>query len=375
MRHILAKIPVAPGVERIAVAGEIADDPSGFLEIRRRQGREFEPGFFGHIQHQLRRSARAGHNAHAPPLRPGPALAGGKKLDQLVKFVHFDRSVRPKHRGEHPLVSGDTAGMGRNGLARPLRLPDLKDDDRFSRRLRPCERRDIAFRRRNRLGEGCDHLGFLVVNHIVEHVRCRDDGLVSRRGDQAEPKSADVREHADADASALRNQADIAGQFFPLAADLKIGSAPSMRADDPHAVRPAQRDARFATEADNLGLRVPSPIAGLPEPAAEDDRRPCPRTGQLPESRERAFGRDAKGHDVRGRRQGSQIRITGKLIDRFVTRIDRVDRSRKAETAQRVDDIPPNRRFRRCADHRYGTRCKKRIQVQRGWHHEDSGVF
>ena len=71
-RIMVGRVPT-PGVERIPVARDTADDAFRFSTLLGRERRKVEPCFSGIVEHQLGQSAGAGDDRDCTPARPAPA--------------------------------------------------------------------------------------------------------------------------------------------------------------------------------------------------------------------------------------------------------------------------------------------------------------
>ena len=85
VRQVDGVVAVAPGVERIAVAGDAADHPFGFGALRARQRRQVQAGGGGVVEDHLGQAAGAGDDRDPATARPALALADRQHLGHLVE--------------------------------------------------------------------------------------------------------------------------------------------------------------------------------------------------------------------------------------------------------------------------------------------------
>ena len=178
--RFVAEVAVAPGVERVAVAGDRADDALDLRPVVRRQRRQLEPGLRRHVEDQLRLAARGGDDGKAPPRGPALRLARRDHLGELVEVVGLDGAMGAQHLREHARVAGEPAGVARDRPLNALGAPDLQHHDWLARVGRAVERGNEALGLPHALKEQRDDLGLRVVDQRLQVIapprpppRCR----------------------------------------------------------------------------------------------------------------------------------------------------------------------------------------------------------
>jgi len=84
VRQVRLEVAVSPGVERVAVARHGADHALDLRATIGRQRWKLEPGGGGHVEDQLRQTARGGDDGEPTAGGPARALADGDRFGQLV---------------------------------------------------------------------------------------------------------------------------------------------------------------------------------------------------------------------------------------------------------------------------------------------------
>ncbi len=246
VRQVDGVVAVAPGVERVAVAGDAADHAFGLGALGGRERGKVQARGGGVVEDHLGEAAGAGHHRNSPAARPTLALAHRQHLAHLVEVVHLDGAMRLQHFREHARLPGEPAGVARDRALRALRASDLEHDHRLSGGGGAVERGDVALGLAHRLGERRDHLGGGIVDEIFEIVDRSGDGLVAGRDREADAIAAQIGQERDADRAALRHDPDIAGKAARIHHGLLVGGGARCRIEDAHAVRPAHGHARLA---------------------------------------------------------------------------------------------------------------------------------
>ena len=246
VRQVDGVVAVAPGVERVAVAGDAADHAFGLGALGGRERGKVQARGGGVVEDHLGEAAGAGHHRNSPAAGPTLALAHRQHLAHLVEVAHLDRAMRLQHFREHPRFPGEPAGMARDRALRALRASHLEHDHRLSGGGGAVERGDVALGLAHRLGERRDHLGGGIVDEIFEIVDRSGDSFVAGRDGEADAEPAQIREKRDAHRAALRNNANVAGKSGGLHHVLLVGGHTRGRIEDAHAVRPAHSHARLA---------------------------------------------------------------------------------------------------------------------------------
>ena len=127
-------------------------------------------------------------------MRPRTALAGSYSFYEFVQIIDLDGTVRAQHFGEDASIAGQTAGVTRDGAARPFGLADLEHNHGLAIVRSAVKRGDIPFWIGNGFGEHSDHLSCVVIDHEFEIVARIDDRFVAGRHDEAETKATHVGE-------------------------------------------------------------------------------------------------------------------------------------------------------------------------------------
>ena len=251
---------VAPGVERVAVAGDVAGEAVAY--------RPANPAAAAALEICSRRrvsrisSARPPDEVMIPRRRPAGrrvALAGRQH------FGEFGEIARPRSRGGH------AACRRRRRCRRPRRrcasrrhvratrgAADLQRHDRLVPGGGAIERGGEALRRTHGFDEAADHRGVRIIDQVFEEIAGIQHRFVAARDDMAEAEAADIGQQADAQPAALRHDADIAGEPVRVADLLQIGRVALDRVQDAHAVGTAQRDAALAADRGDAVLQ-PAP--------------------------------------------------------------------------------------------------------------------
>src|SRR6185503_20155951 len=168
VRHVDGVIAIAPRVERIAVAGDAADYALGFGAFGWRQRRQVQICGGADVEHHFGKATRAGDDGNAAAARPARALADREHFRHLVEIVDLNGAVRAQQLREYARLAGEPAGVTDDGALGALGLADLEHDDGLADRGGAIERRDIAFRLADRFGEGADHLGRRIIDHVFQ---------------------------------------------------------------------------------------------------------------------------------------------------------------------------------------------------------------
>ena len=341
MRNIDRVIAVTPGIERIAVAGDAADDALGVGALLGRQRWQIEAGRGGIVEDQFRQSARAGDDRNAATAWPALALAHGQNFRHLVEIVDFDGAVRAQQLREDARRTGQATSMAGDGALGALGAADLDDDDGLAGIGGAVERGDIALRIAHGFGKRRDHFGIRVVDQIIEVVNGARHRLIAGGHRQADAEAAQVGQQRDADRSALRHDADIADDRRGIANVLLIGGDPRRRVEDAHAVRPAHRHAGLARHGGNLVLEFCAVAAQLGKAGVIDDRGARAALDRKPHLLRDQRIADAEHDDVRRLGQFGEARIAFDVQYGRIFRVHRIDRPGEADGAQRLNDRAP----------------------------------
>ena len=146
-------------------------------------------------------------------------------------------------------------------------------------------------------------------------------------------------------------------------ARLDVDEAPRVRADDAHAVRPAERDAGLATDADQLVL--PAPARLVRSRRIPPSKATAARTPSGPRRRRRSSTRSWLTQN------GEHVDAVGQVRDRgvaaaaeqgLVPGIDGVDRAREADAVQVLDDRAAHRGSLGGAEHGHGAGVQERVE-------------
>ena len=98
VREVRPEVAVAPGVQRVAVAGDASHNA---LDLRARGGcqrRELQVRRTGKVEDQLRLPARRRHDREAPAARPALGLASRDHFRQLIHVGDLDGAMRAQDR-------------------------------------------------------------------------------------------------------------------------------------------------------------------------------------------------------------------------------------------------------------------------------------
>ena len=102
VRKIDFVFAVAPGIGRVAVAHQRADD---LLDLGAQFGRqriETDTGLLGKIEDQFGLAARRGDDGVASPLGTPRALAYRQHFGHLIEIVDLDGTVGAQHLRQYP---------------------------------------------------------------------------------------------------------------------------------------------------------------------------------------------------------------------------------------------------------------------------------
>ena len=113
---------------------------------------------------------------------------------------------------EHARGAGEPAGVARDRPLNALGAPDLQHHDWLARVGRAVEGGNEALGLPHALEEERDDLGLRGVDQRLQVIHRRDHRLVARGDKVAEAEAAHIREHANADRAALRDEPDIASE-------------------------------------------------------------------------------------------------------------------------------------------------------------------
>ncbi len=260
--------------------------------------------------------------------------------------------MRTQQRREHASLAGQAAGVAADRAPRPVAAPDLEDDDGLATVGRAIERGHESLRLPHRLEEHRDHACRRVVDEVLEEVDGRDDRFVPGRDHLAPAEAPAIRQQADADRPALRNQPHVAGEPSWIVHRLDVDEARHVRADHPHAVRPAQRHRCLATDRRDRILPRAALRVRFREPAVKDDGRADAAIGRRLHVLEHAGVVHAERQHVDVARQVGHGRVAAAAEDALVPRIDRIDIAAKTDAVERFDDGAADRRSLRGADDR-----------------------
>ena len=137
---------VAPGVEGVAVAGDVAGEPVHLGLHIRHQRRHLETMFLGEVEDQLGEAARGGDDAEAASGGATLALTGGEHLGEFGEISDLDRAVGAQHVGEDGAVTGLAGGVRCDGVPGTRGAADLQRDHRLVPGGGMIERRREALR-------------------------------------------------------------------------------------------------------------------------------------------------------------------------------------------------------------------------------------
>src|SRR3981081_4721369 len=105
MREVDGVVAIAPGVERIAVAGNAADYSFRFGTLRARERGKVQAGGGGLVENHLGQASGAGDDRDSPAARPALALADLQHLGHLVEVGDLDRAMGAQNFREDARVS------------------------------------------------------------------------------------------------------------------------------------------------------------------------------------------------------------------------------------------------------------------------------
>ena len=233
--------------------------------------------------------------------------------------------------------------MARDRAARPLATADLEDHHRLAVIGGAVERGDEPLRLPHALEKHRDHARGRVVDQVLEHIGGHDHGLVAGRDHAAPAEPPAVGQQPDDDRAALRDQPDVAGERRRVAERVQVDEAPLVRADDAHAVRPAERDPRLATDGDQLVLPAPSRVVALGEPRIERDRGAHPLLGGGSEAVEHPLVVDAEREHVDAGGQLLDRSVAAPAKQSLVAGIDGIDLALEPDALEVFDDRAADR--------------------------------
>src|SRR5215469_18448665 len=197
----------------------------------------------------------------------------------------------------------------------------------------------------DRFDKAANYFRVGIIDEVFQIVGRRQYGFVARGDDVTETKASDVVQQADAKPAALRDDADIAGEAGRIAQLLQVGRAAVMRAQHPHAVRPAECDAAIATDSFDLRLQPAPGLAAFGETAVINDRSLDPALRRRRKGLEDALVAYAKGSHIGRLRQFRDVGVASATQHGRIIRVDREYRPGKAKLIKRGDQSATNRRF------------------------------
>ena len=256
---------VAPGVERIAVAGHIADQTVEIGLQLGRQRRQRQIGSLGDVEHQLGEPARRGDRPDAPAGGRPRALAGRKQFGERSEILHLDSPMGAQHVRERSRVAGIARRVAGDSAAGAFAAPDLQHDYRLVESGGAVERSGEVLRLAHGFDKAADHASVRILDQVFEKIGRVQYRLVAGRHDVAETEAAEIGQQADAEPAALRDDPDIARQPLGFPDLLQVGRVALDRVQDAHAVRTAQRDPGLTANGDNSLLQRASFRAALGE--------------------------------------------------------------------------------------------------------------
>src|SRR4051794_36988158 len=142
----------------------------------------------------------------------------------------------PQQLRDRPWLARRPAGMARPGTARALALACLEHDDRLACRSGAIKRGTKAIRLTGRLDEQPHHRRARVLDQVLDIVGHAEYCLIARGDDVAEPEASDIRQQANADGSALRDEANVTRKLGRVAQLTQIRRTRMMGVEDAHAI-------------------------------------------------------------------------------------------------------------------------------------------
>jgi hypothetical protein len=271
-RHIGTRVAGAPSIERVAVAGNMADLSLYAVLDPLRQRRQRNAGCSGDVENELGLTAGRREHIDIAAARPSFALAGCEDFGEFVEICDLDRAMRREHLREHARFAGKAPRVTRDRPLRARAAPDLENDDRLARRRSAIESRDIFLRLADGLAECRNDFRGGIVDEIIDIGRGIHNRFVAAGDDEAETEAPEIGEHSAANRTALRDEADIAGKARRVAQRLLECHAAGLGIEHAHAIRATEGDSRFVAETRDLVLEPPAFVAEFGEAAVVDDR-------------------------------------------------------------------------------------------------------
>ena len=311
-------------------------------------------------------SESTGIREHGHPASLGLGLTRQQRrdVDQLFERGRTDDSRLVEQRLDGRVGTCQSGRVGRRGTLPDRRRSALQREDRLASRDPPRELSESSW-----VPEGLeveeDDLGCRVVLPPFEKVVGRDVGLVPDRDERREPEPARLRslEHGDRKRPALGRESDVAarreaGGERGVQARTRNRYAETVRADEPAAARPHQRE--------QLLLSGQAVGADLREPGGDDDERAHARLQRLLRRNEDPLGGHCEHGEVDRLRDLLDRAVRAHAGDGLSAAVDRVRDPGEVPgenvPEQLASDRPaPPRR----ADDRHAARLEERPQRRR----------